>query len=88
MFKWSLVVSGLLALVSAAGAEPNNTQSTPLKLDCGQFERLPNGYWVSGPNATINGNGFGNNIFGPHSIRLNGVDVTDALTKQCSGERS
>jgi hypothetical protein len=39
-------------------------------------------YWRSGPKATVNGNGFSNNIFGPRGIRLNGADVAEALTKQ------
>jgi len=76
--------------MSVAQAETGNnyTPRYPLRLDCSQFEQLSHGYWRSGPNATVNGNGFGNNVFGPHGFRFNGVDVAEELTKQCGGVRS
>ncbi len=89
MQKWSLVACGLLALVSVARAETGDytPRQNPLRFDCGQFEKLPNGYWRSGPNATVNGNVFANNIFGPRGFRLNGIDLAEALNKQCGGIR-
>ena len=59
MYKFSIVGCGLLALLPVAHAEIGAKESTPLRLDCSQFQPLPRGYWSSGPNATLNGNVFG-----------------------------
>jgi len=51
--KFSIVGCGLLALVSVAHAESGAKEPPQLKLECGQFTPLPNGYWASGPDAKV-----------------------------------
>jgi hypothetical protein len=51
---------------------------------CSAVQKQPGGMWTIGPaGMSINGLGFKNVTFGPHALRVNGVDITDFLQERC-----
>lgn len=86
-----LVIAAIVGLslpVCTADAAPKVAKGpNGLSINCADFQRLPDGNWKSGPNATLSypdrPGSLAGNTFSEHGISINGVDLAAFLDQNC-----